>query len=165
MLYDNDFRYKEDPDHDWLFGEELKDIPLDEMPPFEWLAKPSRLSYGGELRYRLMDERNQLRPPGPAGHSNYDLLRWRQYLDWHIDEDFRAYVEMIDASFDRGQQPPQTTDINRWDVWNGFIDISIPVLPARSLFLRAGRQTLIYGSYRLLSPSMFANSPQNFDGF
>ena len=164
MFYDNDFHYKQDPDHEWLFGEEFKDIPLDELPPFKWLSKPSRFSYGGEFRYRLMDERNQLRPPEPPGHSNYDLLRWRQYLDWHIDEDFRAFVEMIDASFDRGQQPPQTTDINRWDVWNGFFDVSIPLVPERPVYLRAGRQTLIYGSYRLLSPSMFANSPQNFDG-
>jgi hypothetical protein len=165
MLYDNDFRYKQDPAHDWLLGEELKDMPVESLSLFQWLPEPSRLSYGGELRYRLMDERNQLRPPEPPGHSNYDLVRWRQYVDWHVGDDFRAYVEMIDASFDRGQQPPQTSDINRWDVWNGFIDARIAEVNERPIYLRAGRQTLIYGSYRLLSPSMFANSPQNFDGF
>lgn len=165
MLYDNDFSYKQDPAHDWLFGEELKDIPLDGAPLFRWFPEPSRVSYGGEFRYRLMDERNQLRPPDPPGHSNYDLLRWRQYIDWHAGDDFRAFVEMIDASFDRGQLPQQTTDINRWDVWNGFIDVGLAEIADRSVYLRAGRQTLIYGSYRLLSPSMFANSPQNFDGF
>lgn len=165
MLYDNDFRYKQDPDHQWLFGEALKDIPLDGIPLFSRLPEGPRLSTGGELRYRLMDERNQLRPPAPPGHSNYDLLRWRHYIDAHFGDDFRAYVEMIDASFDRGELPPQTTDVNRWDVWNGFFDLRIAEAGERSVYLRAGRQTLIYGSYRLLSPSMFANSPQNFDGF
>lgn len=164
MFYDNDFSDKGAPDHARLFGEELKDIPLDGVGPFSWLPETSRLSYGGEVRYRLMDERNRLRPPATPGHSDYDLVRWRQYLDLHVSDDFRAYVEMLDASFDRGQLPPLASDVNRWDLFNAFVDVRIAEVADQPVYVRTGRQTLIYGSYRLLAPSMFGNSPQNFDG-
>src|SRR5206468_4073176 len=97
LFFDNDFSYKKDPNHTWLLGENLKEIPLD-IFPHDGCCE-SWFSTGGELRYRLMDERNRLRPGGP-GQANYDLWRWRHYVDYHYSDVFRVYVEMIEASMD-----------------------------------------------------------------
>jgi len=76
-FFDNDFSYKKDPTHDYLPGEELKDIPVE-----DWfgLDESTRFSYGTELRFRLMDEANRIRPvpPGVKNIVVYNLWRYRQ---------------------------------------------------------------------------------------
>lgn len=61
-FFDNDFSYKKDPNHTPLFGENLKDVPLGSILPYEDLQE-TRVSVGGEIRWRFMDEVNRLRPP------------------------------------------------------------------------------------------------------
>ena len=60
VFFDNDFSYKKTP-HTHLFGEDLKDIPLDEVLPWD-ITEDTKISVGGEVRHRYMDERNRLRP-------------------------------------------------------------------------------------------------------
>jgi hypothetical protein len=163
VFYENDFSFKNDPNHKWLLGEDFKDLVLDDLPPWEWAAEETRFSYGGELRYRLMDEVNRLRP-GDRIRANYDLWRWRQYVDLKGTGAYRVYADMIDASMFRNPLPATGIDINRWDLQNAFVDLNLFELEEGPLWFRVGRQELIYGSQRLISPLDWANTRRNFDG-
>ena len=162
LFYDNDFSYKRDPNHEPLWGEELKDVPLDFLGGLDALDN-STLSFGGELRYRFMSEDNRLRPGGPA-QNTYDLWRWRNYIDFRASDVFRAYVEMIDASIFNEDMPALTIDLNRWNIQNAFIDIKTIERDGKPVYFRAGRQELLYGAQRLVSPLDWSNTRRNFEG-
>lgn len=159
LFFDNDFSYKTKPNAPHFLGEELKDIPLDFLPCESWI------STGGELRYRYMDEANRFRVGGP-GRSQFNLWRWRHYVDFHYTDAFRVYVEMIDASMFGLDAPytPQGIDINRWDIQNLFFDLKVFEFDDKPVFFRYGRQELLYGSQRLVSPLDWANTRRNFEG-
>ena len=150
-FFDNDFSYKKTP-HTHLFGEECKDMPLDGILPWD-LGEDTRLSVGGELRYRYMNEANRLRAPfvPPNGHSTYDLVRWRQYFDLKHSDWVRVYVEMIDASINHGELPQTGIDVNRWDLQNAFVDLKVLERDDKPVWFRVGRQELQFGSQRLVS--------------
>lgn len=160
-LFDNDFSYKKAPDAPYFLGEELKDIQLNDW--FDGLDEETRFSAGGELRYRYMNERNRLRPGGPA-HGDYDLWRWRQYVDLKYGSAFRVYCEMIDASMFNNELPVTGIDVNHWDLQNIFVDVQVAERDDKPVYVRVGRQELLYGSQRLVSPLDWANTRRNFEG-
>jgi hypothetical protein len=164
QFFDKDFSYKKDPDHQYLPGEEFKDIPLDTFEFLDFLPQPTKLSAGGEIRFRQMDEANRLRP-GPPARGDYQLWRWRQYVDLKVGDWFRVYAEMIDASMDNNPLPVTGIDVNRWDAQNLFIDVKFTEIGDRGVWFRGGRQELSYGSQRLVSSLDWANTRRNFEGF
>jgi hypothetical protein len=157
-LFDSDFRDKYDPDHIYLFADELKNVLLCSLGP------GARISTGGELRFRHMNEDNRLRPNGPA-RSTYDLWRWRHYVDFHFADHLRVYVELLDASIVHEDLPPTGIDLNRWNIQNAFVDVHVTHLAGHPLVFRGGRQELLYGSQRLISPLDWVNTRRNFEGF
>lgn len=160
MYFDNDFTsYKKDPNHEYLLGEELKDMPM------ELFGIPLTLSTGGEIRDRFMNEQNRLRPGGiPTGHTaDYNLIRWRHYFDLRAG-DFRFYVEGIDADSGGSALPNQPIDVNRWDLQNIFADWQFYDDGSNKQTVRYGRQELTYGKQRLVSPLDWANTRRNFQG-
>jgi hypothetical protein len=190
VFFDNDFSFLRDPNHEFVLGERLKDldvraltvgkmripdlecddpgnVELREYLPLSGLPDPTRISYGGELRFREMDEANRLRP-GPPVRGDYQLWRWRQYVDFKVADWFRVYAEMIDASMNNNPLPVTEIDINRWDLLDLFFDLrlwEIDDLDDRPVWFRFGRQELLYGSQRLVSPYDWANVRRNFEGF
>lgn len=162
LFYDNDFKYKDDPNHDYIPGEELKDMPLEDL--FGDLFEDATLSYGGELRFRYMNERNRLRPSGLTP-TTFDLWRWRQYLDLKFGTALRGYVEVIDASIFESSIGPLGIDKNRWDIQNAFVDLQVGERDDKPIYFRYGRQELQYGSQRLVSALDWANTRRNFEGF
>ena len=160
MYFDNDFAtYKKDPKHEYLPGEELKDMPM------EVFGVPMLLSTGGEIRDRYMNEANRLRPGGiPVGKTtDYNLVRWRQYFDLRVG-DFRVYFEGVDASSTGSSLPYQAIDVNRWEIQNLFGDWKFYNDGSNSQTARYGRQELSYGKQRLVSPLDWANTRRNFQG-
>jgi hypothetical protein len=120
---------------------------------------------GGELRYRFMNERNRLRPPGP-GHSTYDLWRVTPYVQANYAGVVGGYVQAIDASM-FGLDAPYTKtpiDVNRADLLQYYGELTIPELGDGRLSYRYGRQFLQYGGQRLLSSLAWANTFRNFEG-
>jgi hypothetical protein len=189
VFFENDFSFLRDPDHVYVVGERLKDldvraltigtmrtpdlecddpsnVEIREFLPLAYLPDPTRISYGGEVRFRQMDEANRLRPGAPA-RGDYQLWRWRQYLDLKVADWLRVYVEGIDASMDNNPLPVTGIDINRWDVQNLFLDLRLWTFDDdddRPVWFRVGRQELQYGSQRLLSAFDWANVRRNFEG-
>lgn len=163
MFFDNDFRYKQQPNAPHFPGEELKDIPAGSLLDLD-AVEQLRISYGGEIRFRYLDETNRLRPGGP-GHTDYQQWRWRQYVDVKQSDWLRAYVEMIDASTFNNDLPLTGIDVNRWDLQNYLLDVQVTEVLDNPVWFRVGRQELLYGNQRLISPLDWANTRRNFEGF
>ncbi|MBT4864372.1 MAG: alginate export family protein, partial [Planctomycetaceae bacterium] len=156
LFYDNDFSYIY-KNHTPLLGENAKEMQVD------WLGCDGSVSVGGELRHRHMNEYNRLRPGG-AVRSTYDLWRWRNYIDVRYSDSLRGYVEMLDASIVHEDLPATGIDLNRWNIQNAFVDLKIGNRNCQPVYLRVGRQELLYGSQRLVSPLDWANTRRNFEG-
>jgi hypothetical protein len=158
LFFENDYSYKNDPNHQHLIGEDWKNVP------FEFLDQKFVFSTGGELRHRYMNEDNRLRPGGPIQSDN-DLIRWRHFLDVQAGDRFRFYVESIHADSFGGEAPVQQIDVNRWDLQNYFVDTNLFDGDLGKHTFRYGRQELSFGRQRLVSPLDWANTRRNFEGY
>src|SRR5262249_34267561 len=97
-------------------------------------------------------------------NNRYDLTRTRLYSDlWYRDR-FRVYVEFIDAQSSPQTPAPLPIDRNFGDFLNLFTDIKLFDIKDNGLYVRGGRQQLIYGSQRLISPLDWANTQRTFEG-
>jgi hypothetical protein len=151
-FFDADWRFLEDPNntqHDFL--DPVKRIHLAD----NWL-----LSLGGEFRWRHMDEVDSRLT---ARDNTYELVRTRAYADLWYRDLFRVYVEYLDAQSFNEDLAPLPIDVDRSDLLNAFVDVKIydDGYPA---YLRVGRQELLYGSERLISPLDWANTRRTFEG-
>ncbi len=158
VFFDNDFSYKKEPKHDYVFGEETKLVPL------EFLDTNFVFSTGGEIRHRYMNQDNRLQPGGP-GRDTYNLWRWRHYVDLKAGDRVRFYLEGIDAESFGQDLPIQAIDQNRWDLQNAFVDVKLFDLGSSTHTIRYGRQELLFGRQRVVSPLDWANTRRNFEGF
>jgi hypothetical protein len=153
-FFDNaDYRYLDKPDntqHDWL--DPLKRIHLGDC----WL-----LSLGGEFRFRLMNEVDS-RLTGLD--NNYDLLHTRLYADLWYKDLFRVYLEYIDAQSYNQDLPPLRIDVNHSDFLDLFGELQVWEIDDKPVYVRGGRQELLYGSQRLISPLEWANTRRTFQG-
>lgn len=154
-FFDADFRYLDDPNnqqHDWL--DPVKRIHIGDR----WL-----LSFGGEERFQYKDETaNGERLNGL--NNKYQLNRVRLYGDlWYCDL-FRVYVEYIDAQSYNQDLPPLAIDVNHSDLLNLFTDLKLFNIDDNGFYARVGRQELVYGSQRLISPLDWANTRRTFEG-
>lgn len=158
LFFENDFSYKKDPNHEHVFGEEAK------LMPFELFDVDMVLSTGGELRHRFIDQSNRLQPGGPD-HTDYNQWRWRHYFDLKAGDRLRFYVEGLHADNFGEDLPEQPIDVNRWDLQNAFVDYLLFKTETGTHTLRYGRQELLFGRQRLVSPLDWANVRRNFEGF
>ncbi|HVJ68608.1 MAG TPA: alginate export family protein [Caulifigura sp.] len=157
LFFDNDFSAVGKPGDPYLLGEELKNMK------FEMFDTDFVFSTGGELRHRFLSQDNRLQPGGP-GHSDYQQWRWRHYIDLKAGDSFRVYVEGIDASTFGEDLPVHQIDENRWDLLNAFVDVHLFDTDTGTHTLRYGRQELLFGRQRLVSPLDWANIRRNFEG-
>ena len=154
-FFNADFRFLDRPDYvsdDWL--DDFKRIHFGRND--DLLFSP-----GGEFRYRYMSEDNS-RLSGTG--NDYNLLRARAYGDFWYQDLLRFYGEFIYAGSYGQSLPPFANDVNRADILNMFVDLNLMNLDGNPLTFRVGRQELLYGSQRLISPVDWFNSPRTFDG-
>ncbi len=123
-------------------------------------------SVGAKLRHRYMDERNRLRPGGPAA-SQYQLWRFTPFVDLSWDDTVSVHFEAIDASAFGYDPPlfPLGTDVNRSDILQAWVDVRLAKIgDDGQLRYRYGRQVLKYGTEHVLSPLGWSNTFRNFEG-
>ena len=152
-FFDADFRYVDsaDPaDVDW--SERLKRIHLGDS----WL-----FSTGGQVSSRYMQETHSrlgLRD------NVYDLLRARVFGDLWYKDAFRLYAEFVAAQSVWQDLAILPIDVNKSDFQNLFIDAKLFEIGDHPAYVRVGRQELLLGSQRLISPPDWANTRRNFQG-
>jgi hypothetical protein len=152
-FFNNDFRYIDRPGYvadDWL--DPIKRLHMGD----DWLFSP-----GGEFRYRYMSEDNS-RLTGTS--NDYNLLRARAYGDLSYQDLVRVYAEFIFADSYGQSLPPLAIDANRADFLNLFVDLNILGINGSPVVARIGRQELLFGSQRLISPLDWANTRRTFEG-
>jgi hypothetical protein len=124
---------------------------------------------GGEFRARYNYEGNsRLLNTGPVQYrgrdNNYDLYRLRVYDDLWITEDFRIFAELISATSPDYLLQPQTIDRQWFGIQNLFGEARLFEVDNTPVWFRFGRQELLYGSQRLISPLDWANTRRTFQG-
>ncbi len=142
------------------FFDPIKYIPI-------WEERDVWASLGGQTRLRF-EGWNNFNFGSPGNQDDFFLLtRFLYHADIHATEYLRGFVEGKSAfSTDRrllgGRTPLHVDEL---DLQNGFLDIKVPVLEFGSLTVRSGRQELLFGKQRLVSPLDWANTRRTFDGF
>jgi hypothetical protein len=151
-FFDADFRYLDDPNntqHDYL--DFLHQIHFGDFV----------FNTGGEYRNRYMQEDNS-RLTGAT--NDYDLQRTRVYGDLWYRDWIRVYVELQSAQSFGQSLVPLTIDVDPADFQNLFADIKIPGTDDHPAYVRIGRQEMLLGSQRLVSPLDWANTRRTFEG-
>lgn len=158
LFYDNDFSYLAKPGADVAFGDAFKRLAVAD-------GNLGVLDLGGQLRERYHHERGMGQEPGATRFTGTDndlvLTRLRLFSNWQASESVRIYAEGILA--DVGAESdyiPRPIDRNYGDFLNLFADVQL----ADGLAVRIGRQELLYGNQRLISPLDWANTRRTFEG-
>jgi hypothetical protein len=125
------------------------------------------LDVGGQLRLRYHHEigmgQDALLGPQRFMDTEHDLLlsRLRLYTDWKANDWLRVYAEGIFADVAEDDlYVPRAIDRNHGDLLNAFVDLGL----TDELTLRVGRQELLYGAQRFISPLDWANTRRTFEG-
>jgi len=152
--YEIDFRYLDKPGAEKDFFDPVKRIHLGD----DWL-----LSFGGNFWYRYTHETDS-RLNAAGINNDFHLLRTRFHADlWYRDK-VRLFAEMLDARAFGTELPPLITDRNHADLLNLFTDIKLGNVKDGPVYIRFGRQELLYGSQRLVSTLDWVNTRRTFQG-
>ncbi len=159
-FYNNNFDYLCDPCYcDWALGDSLK-----RMCVTDWAT----VDVGGQYRMRYHNEQNfRNGAPYGLGLTGYDdsflLHRTRLYANAQLGSRVRIYGEMLDAVSNYEDFTPRPIEENRADIQNLFGDFVVLDDCRGSLTARIGRQELLYGAQRTVSPLDWANTRRTFD--
>lgn len=156
LFYDNDFRYLNMPgDYPLFLGDHFKQL----TPGDNWIV-----DVGGEYRLRQHNEAH-LRFSDLSGRSdNFLLERTRLYSSVRYGGFARFYGEMLDATSNWQNYSPRDIEVNRFDALNLFAESRVTFLGDGEWWVRGGRQELLFGDQRLVSPLDWANTRRTFDG-
>ena len=123
------------------------------------------LALGGELRERFEHYDEPFFGLRGVEQNDYLLHRLLFSADLHAGDYFRVFLQLGDhlETGKKGGHGP--TDVDEFDVQQGFVDVTVPFDARSKLMLRAGRQEVTFGSGRLVSVRDGANIRRSFDGF
>ncbi len=158
LRYDEDFSgLRNKPDPTWW--ERLKYIPLGATA-----YGPIFLTLGGQLRER---HENYVYPnfgvKAPT-RDGYLLERLMLHGDLHVTDWFRAFVELGDDRIFGRRGNTSTTDVDRWDLMQRFVDLRLPSPFGDAPTVRYGREELLFGYQRLVAVREGPNVRRDFDG-
>src|SRR6476646_3782076 len=155
--WDEDFSYLKDPHNRSDFFDPIKYIPLNREG--DWY-----LSLGGQLRYRYDYFNNSGFGSGVQDEDGFHLFRQLYHVDAHFGPNLRAFVQLGSGLLYGRKGGGRTGDIDTVDIQQAFADLTVPLSQENSMTVRVGRQELIYGAQRLISPNDWINVRRTFDG-
>ena len=124
------------------FWAPIKFIPLDITPG-------SYLNFGGELRERMEHFSNPFFGLTPRGNTTYNMHRLLLEGDLHIGDTFRTFIQFGNYLITSPSTSPPT-DVDRFDLMQGFADLNAPISQNASVTFRGGRQEILFGAGRLV---------------
>lgn len=136
----------------------LKYVPMGGNP--DWY-----LSFGGQARYRYDYFNNTGFGSGAQDETGFDLVRLLAHVDAHFGKNFRVFVQLNSGLVYDRVGGPRPGDADDFDVQQAFADVILPLSNSDSLTLRLGRQELIYGAQRFITPNDWVNVRRTFEGF
>jgi hypothetical protein len=151
--FDYDYRYLDKPDY-------VSTDPLDAIKRMH-PTPDTMVTIGGESRARYM---NEIDPRLATRNNEYMLYRNRVWADLWYTDSFRIYGEFISAIIDGNELVPLPIDKNEADFLNLFVEVKVCEFGGAPVYVRAGRQELLFGSERLISTLDWANTRRTFEG-
>ncbi len=162
LFYGNNFSYLDDKCYDGpsFLGDSFKGLA------------GGKLDLGGEARVRYHSENNirarvpGLRGTGPSGlgltnnDDEFFLTRVRLFANYRMTENIRVFGEYLYADSGGETFGNRPIEENRGEIQNLFLDVKL----TDNLTARVGRQELLYGNQRLVSPLDWANTRRTFQG-
>lgn len=166
--YDEDFSSFADPARRSGFLDDLKFIRLSDDPAMS-------LSLGGELRTRYEYSSDPAFGLRRSGHDDYLLQRALVHADLHLGPrdgmHARAFVQLLSGLVAGEEFPKPANQDNALDVQQAFAELiwgdnrAAAIAASQTSFsVRAGRQEMGFGSYRLITMREPTNARLNFDG-
>lgn len=138
--------------------------PLEHIP----LGRQGQVwvGFGAQLRARVESWRNFGFDAALDHDDDFVLYRVLLNADLHVGERLRSFVEaksavLTDRNLPGGRRPADADDI---DLQNAYLELSLAPAAAAGIAVRAGRQELLFGKQRLVSPLDWANTRRTFDG-
>ena len=127
------------------------------------------VTMGSQLRLRTESRRNaRFDAARPGNDEDYLLSRFRFDLTWAPSDWVTGSVELQDARIHGEQAISETRTPNifadRLDFHQAYLDIGSPASGPATISVRIGRQKLVYGSQRMVSPLEWVNTARVFDG-
>ncbi len=124
---------------------------------------PSFLSLGGEIRYQYLRFNDENWGAAAKDKDGYILTRYLLHADLHLGTRIRTFVQLQSSLANGLEEDPSPVDENLLDLHQAFVDASLLKNTKKHLFLRIGRQELMYGSQRLVAVRDGPNNRQSFD--
>lgn len=155
VFYANNFAYLNNSLYDgpYFAGDGLKGL------------MDGKLDIGGEYRSRYHREQN-MRGLGLTGRDDqFWLTRLRTFANYRVTENVRVFGEYLYADSAGENFAPRPIEENRGEMQNLFADATLFDTGEMKLSGRAGRQELLLGEQRLVSPLDWANTRRTFDGY
>jgi hypothetical protein len=160
LRYEDDFSYLADPSKRTDTWDRLKFVPITDGP-----YGLSYLSIGGELRERFESYGNQSFGIKAPPRDSYLLQRAQLNFDLHATDYFRAFLQIGDDRIFGTRGVTSTTDTDRLDVNQAFVDFRLPSPFSDRPVFRVGREELLFGFQRLIAVREGPNVRRDFDGF
>ena len=171
-----------------LFGQVLRDpatpyhflryeeVPVDQQNP-AWthdfwapikfipltIAPGSYLNFGGGLRERVEHFSHPFFGLTDRGTTTYDMHRLLLNGDLHIGDTFRTFIQLGNHEVTSPSMSPPT-DVDHFDLQQGFADLRASIGQDASLTFRGGRQEITFGASRLVDVREGPNVRLSFDG-
>ncbi|XVJ60076.1 MAG: alginate export family protein [Tepidisphaera sp.] len=166
--YEDDFSSFADPAKRSGFFDDIKYISLEDQSPIT-------LSLGGELRSRYEYSSAPLFGLRRPGHDDFFLQRFLLHADLHVGKyeelHGRAFVQIASGLVFGEEFPKAGNQDNALDVQQAFGEVNwgdnrAPALASggSAFSIRAGRQEMGFGSFRLVTIREPTNSRLAFDG-
>ncbi|MBI1310764.1 alginate export family protein [bacterium] len=150
-------------DSDWRYVDAISPEERDAVEQLKRLKLGDSLlfSTGGEFWIKHHNEHNARLT---QKDNNFNLTHVRLYGDLSYKDLFRVYGEYIWADSSDQSLTPLPPDVDRGDLLDLFVDVKTFELDGKPVYVRVGRQELLYGSQRLITPLPWANKRHSFQG-
>ena len=121
------------------------------------------VSFGGEFRGRVEAWQDFGFVDGED--DVFALGRARLHADLHLGEHVRVFLEGLSAHVTDRNLPGgrRTLDVDTLEPHDAFVDLMLPWGDDGEVTLRVGRQELLFGRQRLVSPLPWANAMRAWD--
>ncbi|HEX8913694.1 MAG TPA: alginate export family protein, partial [Humisphaera sp.] len=156
LRWNEDYSALKDPANRTDFLDPIKYIPLGRDDFY--------LSLGGQLRERYEFFNNNNFGAGDQDDDGFLLHRLFLNADLHLGRNVRVFGQFKSSLEDGRTGGPRATDADEADVQQLFVDGILPWGDKNSTTVRFGRQDLLYGAQRLISPLDWSNTRRTFEG-
>lgn len=158
VRYNEDYSYLKNATATGDWFDRIKYISLGQP---DWYV-----SLGGQVRERYEYFNNfNFNPAASANDDDgYFLTRLLVHADFHFGPNFRLFAQGKSSMEDGREGGPRAVDADEVDIQQLFVDGKFDLGGKSSALVRFGRQDLIYGAQRLISPLDWTNTRRTFEG-